>query len=129
MKKRLCMLALVLVLLLASSCDGNGAISPSPPASEPYPETCACPPAQAGGTVLPAIAICSITYIVNGTVQIVRDGDTLQASRGDQVRVGEAAVYVGPFSGDGGDACVDFVPVDGVGDEQHVHSRIKDAKG
>jgi hypothetical protein len=117
MKRLLRVLALVLMLPLAVACDGSGAVSPSPPAAVPSLEMSACPPAQARGTVPPAIAICSITYIVNGAEQIVRDGDTLQASRGDEVRIGKVALDVGPFSGDGGQACVDFVPVGQNGEE------------
>jgi len=74
-------------------------------------------PSEAGGTVPPAIAVCSVTYIVNGVEQIVRNGETLQASRGEEVSVGEVAICVGPFSGDGGQSCIDFFPLDDDGHE------------
>ncbi len=117
MKELLLVLALVLMLPLAAACDGGGAVSPSRDASQPSLEMSACPPAEARGTVPPAIAICSITYIVDGAEQIVRDGDILRASSSDEVRIDKVAISVGSFSGDGGEACVDFVPLGRNGEE------------
>jgi hypothetical protein len=69
-----------------------------------------CPPAKGAGTIAPAISIYSITFVVNGREQVVRDEDTLQASPGDEVQVREVTICAGPFSGNGGEACVDFAP-------------------
>ena len=79
--------------------------------------TTACPPATGAGTVAPAVAIYSITFVVNGVEQVVRDGDTLQALSGDEVQVREVTICAGSFSGNGGEACVDFVPVSQSGQE------------
>ncbi|NIO29703.1 MAG: serine hydrolase [Candidatus Latescibacteria bacterium] len=76
-----------------------------------------CTPTNAGGTVPPAIAICSVTFVVNGVEQVVRGGDTLPLSAGDEVRFKEAEIYVGTFSGNGGEACVDLAPWDQNGQE------------
>ena len=76
-----------------------------------------CPPTQAGGTVPPAIAICSITFTVNGVELVVQGGDTLKVSVGDKVRFKGAKIHVGPFSGNGGEACVDLAPWDHKGRE------------
>jgi len=117
----------VVVLSLVTGCDGSGAITMPPPTRTPQPTgtpapvpttfMSACPPANAGGTVPPAVAICSITFVVNGVEGVVGSGDALPASRGDEVQVREVAICVGPFSGDGGEACVDVVPVDTSGQE------------
>jgi hypothetical protein len=127
MRLRFCILPIVVALSLLTGCDGSGATSTAPPAhtaqstgtSTPMATTATtpCPPANAGGTVPPAIAICSVSFLVNGVEQVVRDGDALQASRGDEVQIGEASICVGPFSGSGGEACVDFVPIDSGGQE------------
>jgi hypothetical protein len=127
MKLLVCILAIVVVLSLLTGCDGSGATPTEPPAHTPQPTdtptptaataTPPCTPANAAGTVPPAIAICSVSFLVNGVEQVVRDGDALQASRGDEVQIGEATICVGPFSGSGGEACVDFVPIDPSGQE------------
>ena len=127
MKNLMCLLVVSVAFSLVIGCDGNGApTAPLPtrtpqPANTPAPmqttSMSACPPANAEGTVPPAIAICSITFTVNGLEQVMRDGDTLQASRGDEVQVKEMAICAEPFSGNGGEACVDFVPVDHNGQE------------
>jgi hypothetical protein len=106
-------LVVLAALFLVAGCDGRG--STTTPATTPTPT---CRPGKGGGTVSPAIAICSITLVAQGgSEQIVRDGDTLHASPGDEVRIAEIAICVGPFSGNGGEACVDFVPVDQSGRE------------
>jgi hypothetical protein len=106
----------LLVLCLAAGCGtaGDSATAPDLATVDPEP---ACPPAKGQGTVSPAISIYAITFVVNGLEQVVRDGDTLQASPRDQVRVAQVTICTGPFSGSGGDACVDFAPVDGSGEE------------
>lgn len=109
--------ALVLLLPVVCACSTNDASVAPPTRSTPGAELSTCPPANPGGTVAPAIAICSITYTVNGAEQVVRDGETLQASPGDSVQIGDITICVGSFGGDGGLACVDFVPLDGEGRE------------
>lgn len=75
--------------------------------------TLACPTADAEGTVSPAVAIYFITFVVNGVEQVVNDANWLQASAGDQVRVREVTICsVEPFEGSGGQAYVEFDPVD-----------------
>jgi hypothetical protein len=69
------------------------------------------------GTISPAISIYSIVFIVNGLEQVVRDGDMLQALPGEEVQVREVTICVGSFSGNGGEACVDFAPVTRGGQE------------
>ena len=71
-----------------------------------------CPPTNGEGTVSPDVLIYSITFVVNGVEQLLHDGDTLQATLGDTIEVSDVIICAESFSGDGGDACVDFVPVD-----------------
>jgi hypothetical protein len=47
----------------------------------------------------------------------MRDGDVLQAMPGDEIQVREVTVCAGSFSGNGGEACVDFAPVTQSGQE------------
>ena len=77
----------------------------------------ACPPARGEGTISPAISIYSIVFVVNGVEQVARDGDMLHASPGEEVQVREVTICVGSYSGNGGEACVDFVPVTHSGQE------------
>lgn len=79
--------------------------------------TVACPPVNGVGTIDPAIAIYSMAFVVNGFEQVVRPGDTLRALAGDEVQIKEVIICAGPFSGNGGQACVDFVPVSPSGQE------------
>lgn len=111
----LCVLVLLLTVVSACSTKGEG-VAPSARSAQDT-ELSDCLPANPGGTVAPAIAICSVTYRVNGTEQVVRDGGRLEGSVGDEVQIGDIAICVGSFVGDGGEACVDFVPRDGEGRE------------
>jgi hypothetical protein len=89
-----------------------------------------CPPADGDGTVPPAISIYSITFLVNGAEQVLLDGDDLEALPGDRVEVREAVICSAPFSGDGGEACVDLVPVGQSGEEiasEHAGSHLVQA--
>ncbi|MGD8751256.1 MAG: hypothetical protein PVG14_07525 [Anaerolineales bacterium] len=70
-----------------------------------------CPPATGEGTISPAVSIYSITFMVNGVEYVVRDDDALRAQPGDEVRIKGAVICAGDFSGNGGEACVDFAPV------------------
>ena len=121
-------LVVLATLSLVTGCRARHTTAAPPPAHTPQPASTqtltpatsspACLPANAGGTVPPAIAICSITFVARGDLeQVVRDGDTLRASPGDEVRIVEIAICAGPFSGNGGEACVDFVPIDHDGRE------------
>jgi hypothetical protein len=67
--------------------------------------------------VPPAVSIESITFVVNSMERAVRAGDTLQAAPGDRVQVMTVTICVGPFSGNPGEACVDFAPADASGQE------------
>ena len=123
----------MLVLSLVAGCGSKDAIETTPPVQMPQPtdalepsaepdqaafdSTAACPPARGVGTVSPAISINSIVFAVNGVEQVVRDGDMLQAQPGEQVHVKEVTICAGFFSGDGGEACVDFAPVAQDGEE------------
>jgi hypothetical protein len=83
-----------------------------PPTPTP-PPTLGCPTADAEGTVSPAVAIYSITFVVNGVEQTVDDTNPLRASVGDQVQVKEVGICpVEPFGGSGGSVYVEFDPVD-----------------
>jgi hypothetical protein len=98
--------------------------TPEPLVADP---TSACPPARGAGTVVPAVSIYSTTFVVNGLEQVVRGGDTLQALPGDEVQVREVTICAGSFSGNGGEACVDFFPVSQSGQElssQHVGTHL-----
>jgi len=76
-----------------------------------------CPLARGEGTVSPAVSIYSIGFVVNGAEQPVGDDNTLHALPGDEVRVREVTICTGSFSGNGGEACVDLVPVGQSGQE------------
>jgi hypothetical protein len=80
--------------------------------SEKNDSTPLCPPADGEGTIFPAISIYSITFVVNGAEQVVYESDTLEATVGDEIKIKEAVICVGSFSGNGGEACVDLAPVD-----------------
>jgi hypothetical protein len=80
--------------------------------SERIASTPVCPPAEGEGTILPAIFIYSIAFIVNGAEQVVRDGETLQAMVGDEIEIREIVICARSFAGSSGEACVDLAPVD-----------------
>jgi hypothetical protein len=123
----------VLLLVLAVGCDKSDETdTPSPtqvsqhagalePTQTLEPErndsTPACPPAEGEGTISPAVSIYSITFVVNGAEQVVSDGDTLEAAVGDEIEIRETVICAGSFFGSGGEACVDFAPVDQSGQE------------
>lgn len=138
MSKRRYLLMVVTVLSLASGCAGTDPPTntpemqaaeqrtgtPEPPVAGP---TTACQPTDGEGTVSPDVAISSVTFVVNGVEQVVRDDDILQASPGDRVRVKEATICAGPFSGNGGEVCFDLVPVGASGREvaaEHAGSHL-----
>jgi hypothetical protein len=71
----------------------------------------ACPPAGAGGTIAPAIALYSVTFAVNGVKQIVDDSNSsLQMYKNARVTVKEVTICVAPFEGPGGTFYVEFQP-------------------
>jgi hypothetical protein len=133
MRNGVWVLGALLVLSLAVGCGREDTTAtalptPMPPATDtPEPSatpdlatvgvTPVCPPARGEGTVPPAVSIYSIVFVVDGVEHVVRDGDLLPASPGEEVQVREVTICVGPFQGQGGEACVDFAPVDQSGQE------------
>jgi len=86
--------------------------------------TLVCPTADAEGTVLPAVAIYAITFVVDSVEQVVNDVGSLRASPGAQVQVREVTICsVEPFEGNGGSVYVEFDPVDQSG--QVIASEVK----
>jgi len=72
-----------------------------------------CPTmADAEGTASPAVAISSITFIVNGDEQIAHDFGSLQVSSSDRLEVKEVTICVDSFKDMGGAVFVEFDPVD-----------------
>ena len=105
---------LTLALLTVFSLDATGATAP--PDSGAVVSATACRPARGVGTISPAISISSMILVVNGVERTVRGDDTLRVSPGAEVRVREVAICTEPFSGDGGNFCVDISPADRSGD-------------
>jgi hypothetical protein len=133
MRSAIWMLVTLSAVLLAAGCgrsDGTVATLPAPllePTSAldsritgPVP---VCPAARGVGTISPAVSLYSITFVVNGLEQVVGADDTLQALPGDEVWVREATICTRPFSGNGGEACVDLVPVGEDGQEIEFEHR------
>lgn len=71
-----------------------------------------CPPVNGEGTVPPAIAIYSATFIVNDLEHVVRAGDVLQVSYDEELGIAGVSICVDSLSGDGGKVCVELAPVD-----------------
>jgi hypothetical protein len=106
------------MLSLTTNCSSNGETVtalqtqiPQPTVSLELTETLVpgtsiptpfCPPARGEGTISPAISIYSITFVVNGLEQVVGDGDTLQASPGDEIEVKEIIICSEDFLGNSG---------------------------
>jgi hypothetical protein len=98
----------------------------------PEPETAGstpvCLPARGEGTVAPAVSIFSAVFVVNGVEKVLADGDKLEAVPGDEVQVKEVTICAAPFSGNPGEFCVDFAPLDERGEEvmpEHVGSHMQ----
>jgi len=131
--KRFWVLVTLLALSLVAGCGRSGEIDSAlpiqtiQPADSPeltvMPElgdvdpAPVCPTTRGVGTVSPAVSIYSITFLVNGIEQIVLQNNTLQAMPGDEVQIREVIICASPFSGNGGQACVDFAPTDESGQE------------
>jgi hypothetical protein len=81
------------------------------------PAASTCSATNPGGTIAPETAICSATFVVNGTEETLRSGENLQLSPGDQLQLIRTELLVGPYEGDGGATCVDVVPLDPDGAE------------
>ncbi len=126
------LVAITLLFLVAGCGRGNAAATELPPhmsqPTDPVEPTSTpdsgttgdapvCPPARGEGTISPAVSINSISFLVNGHEQVVRGDETLNALPGDEVQVREATICVDSFSGNGGDACVDWIPIDQRGEE------------
>lgn len=87
--------------------------TPIPSTDTPPSPPSLCPTADAEGTIAPAVAISSIMFVVNGVEQVVRDGDALQASSDDQVRVKEVTICPDQrFESSGGVVYIEFDPVE-----------------
>jgi hypothetical protein len=130
---RFWVLVTLLALSLAAGCGRSGetdsaqpaqiiqpADSPDPtltPDIENAIPASVCPTARGIGTVSPAFLIYSITCLVNGIEQIMLQNNMLQAVSGDEVQIREVIICASPISGDGGQACVDFAPIDESGQE------------
>jgi WD40 repeat protein len=74
--------------------------------------TLVCPPARGNGTISPAVSIYSITFRVNGLEQVVYAEGMLQAAPGGEIQIRDVTICAREFLGNGGEACVDFAPVD-----------------
>ena len=105
---------IALVFLLACCAPVGTSPTTSMPAPTPAP---ICPTARGSGTILPAVSIYSITFVVNGVKKVVQAGGALEAVPGDQVQVRDVSICAGSFAGNGGEACVDFAPADKSGQE------------
>jgi hypothetical protein len=108
--RRLLAIVWLPVALSALFADSCGAAEP--PDSASVVSGPGCPPARGVGTIAPAITIRSMTVAVNGVERTVSGDDTLRVSAGDVIRLRAAAICVEPFSGDGGNFCVDISPTD-----------------
>jgi len=95
----------------------------SPPTSLEITVKVSCPQTRAEGTVSPAVAISSITFVVDGAEQTVDDSGSLKASPGNLVEVKEVTICVDSFEGRGGQVYIEFDPVDT--DGETVVSEIK----
>jgi hypothetical protein len=131
--KRVWVLAVLLALSQAAGCGKSRVIDTTlptktiQPANSPEPTAIpdignvnpapVCLAARGAGTVAPAVSIQSITFLVNGIEQTVLENNGLQAVPGDQVQIRKVIICAGSFSGDGGQACVDFAPTDENGQE------------
>ena len=126
-------LASLLALSLVAGCGRSGEIDTilttqtiqSADSTEPTPipdigdvdPAPVCPTARGVGTVSPAVSIYSITFLVNGIEQVVLEYNVLQVVPGDELQIKEVIICAGFFPGDGGQACVDFAPIDQNGQE------------
>lgn len=105
---------LALVMLTAFSIDSPGMTAPLD--SGTAGSARGCPPARGVGTIAPAITIRSMTVAVNGVERAILGDDSLRVSRGDEIRIKEITICTEPFSGDGGEFCVDISPTDRSGE-------------
>jgi hypothetical protein len=87
------------------------------PDSENIDRIPVCPPANGQGTISPAITIYTITFVVNGVEHVLRNGEALDTMVGEEIEVKEVVICTGSFSDNGGEACVDFAPIDQSGQE------------
>ena len=114
---RVCLAALLLPAFVIAGCGGNSAISPGTTAASTTVPTPVCPPADGVGSVPPAVSIYSVTLLVDGSTQIIRDGQTPEAAPGNEVRIMEVEICANDTVGARGEVCVDIAPLDGNGEE------------
>ncbi len=129
MKNRLAILVVLAAFFLIAGCGRSDEIATPLPRSTDSPQPTAplhsgtpestqgCPLARGVGTISPTISIASITFVVNGLERVVRADEALRVAPGDRVQIKDATICAGSFAGDGGEACVDVVPVDSSGQE------------
>lgn len=113
--------AIVALAVLIVGCGGDDAVSTSTTMASATTRTTAptsaCPAADGVGSVRPAMSVYSVTFVVNGREQVVRDGGTLEAVSGDEVLVSEVEICANEVGGGRGEVCVDIAPLDRNGEE------------
>lgn len=122
---RVCLAILVALGVGSAACSPDGPTSDATPVETSGPDSSAastspsppdCPAADGVGSTAPAIAVYSITFLVNGSEQTVGDGEVLRAGPGDQVLVSSVTVCAPSAGSEAGQACVDIAPRDASGD-------------
>jgi hypothetical protein len=113
--------AILVLLMLIVGCGGDNAVSTITTVASTTTGTAAptpaCPPADGVGLVRPAVSIYSVTFVINGREQVVRDGWTLEAVPGDEVLVAQVEICANEVDGGRGEACVDIAPLGRDGEE------------
>lgn len=113
--------AILALAVLTVGCGGDSAVSTSTTMASATTwwtaPTLTCPAADGVGSVHPAISVYSVTFVINGLEQIVRDGGTLEAVSGDEVLVAEVGICANEVGGRRGEVCVDIAPLDRNGEE------------
>jgi len=113
--------AILVLVVLTVGCGGDNAVSTSTTVASTTTWTTAptstCPVADGVGSVRPAMSVYSVTFVINGREQVVRDGGTLEAVFGDEVLVAEVEICANEVGGGRGEVCVDIAPLDRNGEE------------
>lgn len=115
------LVAILVLVVLTVGCGGGNAASTSTTVTATTAWTTAptsgCPAADGVGSVPPAVSIYAITFLVNGREEVIKDGETLQASSGDEVLVAEVEICANEVGGGRGQVCVDIAPLGRDGEE------------
>lgn len=113
--------AILLLVVLIVGCGGDNPVATTTTVASTTTWTAAptraCPPADGVGSVRPAMSVYSVTFVINGREQVVRDGATLEAVSGDEVLVAEVEICANEVGGGLGEVCVDIAPLDRNGEE------------